>query len=150
MGPAWGSIVSDYLSEERRGEYFGRRAQIVSIAGVVSMGFGGIFLSVMNKVSLAWGLFVVFLSAAVCRMISYCYMKRMVEEPYMAHLDDHFTFWMFIRRLTESNFVKFVVYVACITFATQLSAAYFNVYMLEDLKLDYLKYAAILLASVLM
>ncbi len=55
---------------------------------------------------------------------------------------------MFLRRFRESNFVKYVLYVASITFATQLAAPYFSVYMLRDLKLDYLRFMLVHLAAV--
>jgi MFS family permease len=149
IGPAWGSIVSDYLPDNRRGSYFGRRAQIIGVSGILAVGFWGLFMSVMNKVSEAWGLFAVFLSAAVCRVLSMFYMNQMVEMPHKSHEDDYFSFWMFVRRLKESNFMKFVLYVSSITFATQLSAAYFSVYMLNDLKFGYLSYMGVHLASLL-
>ncbi len=149
MGPAWGSMVSDYLPENRRGKFFGYRARIIAISGIVGVGFWGAFLSFMNKISEAWGLFAVFLSAALCRMISLYYMSRMVELPHVSRREDHFTFWMFIRRFKESNFVKFILFVASLTFATQLSSAYFSVYMLKELHFGYIGYMSVHLASVL-
>ena len=56
---------------------------------------------------------------------------------------------MFIRRFKKSNFVKFVVFTAGITFATQLSAPYFSVYMLDDLKYNYFQFMVVHLAAVL-
>lgn len=150
MGPAWGSIVSDYLPDNLRGQYFGKRAQIVSIAGIVGMGFWGIFLSVTNKISPLAGLFLVFLSAALCRFISSYYMSKLIELPHVVSKEDRFTFWKFIKQLKSSNFVRFVMYVSAVTFATQLSSAYTSVYMLKDLKFDYLSYMSVNLASVLM
>jgi MFS family permease len=151
MGPAWGSIVSDYLPQDMRGQYFGKRAQLISLSGIISMGAWGVFLSVMNKASAGLGLFFVFLSAAICRCLSFYFMSRMVELPHVgSHSDAHFTFWMFIRRFRESNFVKFIVYAASITFATQLSAAYFSVYMLNELKFGYISYMAVHLSAILM
>jgi MFS family permease len=151
MGPAWGSIVSDYLPQDMRGQFFGRRAQIISISGLVSMGFWGVLLSLMNKVAEGWGLFIVFLSAAVCRMVSFYFMNKLVELPHVGtHSDTDFTFWMFIRRFRESNFVKFLLYAASITFATQLSSAYFSVYMLNDLKFSYIGYMSVHLSSLFM
>ncbi len=150
MGPAWGSIVSDYLPEDLRGQFFGKRAQIISVSGIVALGVWGLFLAFMNKISEGWGLFVVFLSAAICRVLSLYYMNRLVELPHKAHGDAQFTFWMFIRRFRESNFVKFILFAAAITFATQLSSAYFSVYMLNELKFSYVTYMSVHLAAILM
>jgi MFS family permease len=149
LGPAWGSMVSDYLPEDRRGEFFGFRMQIIGISGVLSLAVWGIVLGLMNKYSEAWALFVVFFSAGLCRCVSYFYMKRMIEFPQKIEASDYFTFWMFIRRFKQSNFVKFIFYVACVTFATQLAAAYFSVYMLKELHFGYLTYTLISMASVI-
>ncbi len=149
VGPPWGSIVSDYLPEDKRGQYFGRRAQIVGVSGIIGMSLCGGFLSWMNKFSEAKGLCLIFMLAAVCRFFSYYYMTKLIELPHPVDKSDHFTFWMFIRRFRQSNFVKFIFYIASMTFATQLAAAYFSVYMLKELHFGYFTYMAISMASVL-
>jgi MFS family permease len=151
MGPAWGSIVSDYLPEDLRGQYFGRRAQIISISGILGIGVCGGILAVMKPISEGLGLFLVFLIAALCRCASFFFMNRMIELPHAGSpAEAHFTFWMFIRRFRQSNFVKFIIFAAAMTFATQLSAAYFSVYMLEDLKFGYMAYMSVHMAAILM
>jgi MFS family permease len=150
MGPAWGSIVSDYLPNNLRGKFFGRRAQIISIAGVLGMGFCGLFLSWTNKFSESTGLFIIFLLAAVFRFMSSYYMTKLSELPHVTHSSDRFTFRKFIRQIRSSNFVRFVMYVSFITFATQLSSAYTSVYMLNELNFNYMEYMSVSLASVLM
>jgi MFS family permease len=149
IGPAWGSLVSDYLPENRRGQYFGWRSQVVGVSGVAGMILWGVLLSTLSGSSGALGFFVLFLLAGVFRAASFYFMSRMTDLPIHTQVDSDFSFWMFIRRFRESNFVKFVFYVSSITFATQLSAAYFSVYMLRDLKLDYMTYMTVHLASVL-
>jgi MFS family permease len=150
IGPAWGSLVSDYLPNNLRGEYFGHRSQLVAISGLLNLWFWGIFLTAMNKISIATGFFVIFVSAAIARFISAHYLSRMIELPTTHNpAEERFTFWMFIRRFRESNFVKYIFYISSITFAVQLSAAYFNVYMLRDLKLTYTNYMLVNLSSML-
>ncbi len=149
LGPAWGGLVSRYLPENLRGEYFGRRCQLIAIAGLVNLYVCGIFLAWMKHFSLAAGFMLIFLAAAIARFISFYYMGTLVEIKIPESHEDRFTFWMFISRFRESNFVKFILYVAGITFATQLSGAYFNVYMLQDLKFNYVQYMLVNLSSVL-
>jgi MFS family permease len=50
---------------------------------------------------------------------------------------------MFLRRFRESNFLRFVVFSGCLTFATYLAAPFFAVFMLRDLQLSYLTYMAL-------
>ena len=54
-----------------------------------------------------------------------------------------FTFLMFMRRFRESNFLKFVVFSGCLTFATYMAAPFFAVFMLRDLQLSYVTYMAL-------
>ena len=148
IGPAWGSLMSDYLSEKDRGNYFGHRSRAVGISGVIGIGFWGLFLFLVKRVSAAWAFFGLFLGAAFFRFLSCYYMKQMTDLP-ARHVPEHdFTFWMFVIRLRESNFVKFVFYVAVLTFSMQLAGPYFSVYMLRDLKFNYLTYMSIHLSLV--
>lgn len=151
IGPAWGSLVSEYLPAHRRGNYFGWRARVVGLSGVVNMIFWAVFLYLWKrKFDAASGFLIIFLAAGVARMASLAYMSRMTELPHQAGQETEFTFWMFLRRFKESNFVKFVFFVSGITFATNICSPYFSVHMLRDLQFNYLGYMAVSLASVIM
>ncbi len=145
----WGSLMSDYLPAEKRGGYLGWRSRVVGMAGVVGMGFGGLLLFLTKTRHAAMGFCLLFLVAALCRGVSAALLSRMVDLPIHRTPEGEFTFLMFVRRFRESNFVRFVVYVASITFATFLAAPYFSVYMLRDLHWNYLSYIAVHLAGVL-
>ncbi|MCM8794877.1 MAG: MFS transporter [Candidatus Omnitrophica bacterium] len=150
IGPAWGSLMSDYLPPEKRGSYFGWRSQIVGLAQVVGMGIGGVILFAADPEHAAAGFLTIFLIAASARLVSCWILCRQADLPFHPSPESDFTFLMFLRRFRESNFVKFTFYVAGIVFTTFLSAPYFSVYMLRDLQFDYLTYIAMHLASVLM
>ena len=150
IGPAWGSLMSDYLTPETRGGYFGWRSRVVGMAQVAGMALGGIVLYLTKASCPAFGFFTLFLAAAAARFISSFTLAQQVDLPAHPIPGSDFTFVMFLRRFKESNFVKFVFYVSGITFATLLSAPYFSVYMLRDLHFNYLTYIAIHLAPVAM
>lgn len=149
IGTAWGSLMSDYLSPEKRGSYFGWRSQLVGIAGVVGMGFGGCLLYFMKKISPALGFFILFFCASLFRFASVYLLGKMTDLPLIRTPGSDFTFLMFLRRFRESNFVKFILFVSSITFATHLAGPYFSVYMLRDLRFDYLHYMAVHLSAVI-
>lgn len=149
IGAAWGSVMSDYLPPEQRGRYFGRRARAIGIAQVAGMGLAGVILSLTTP-NPALGFMLIFLIAAGARAFSAYYLAQMADLPLHPTPGGDFTFLAFLRRFKESNFVRFVLYVASIMFATFLSAPYFNVYMLRDLQLPYMTYMAIHLAAVIM
>jgi len=148
IGTVWGSLTSDYLAPEERGRYFGWRSQIASLAGVFGVIAGGLTLFFMKKVSPAAAFLVLFLSVSLARFISAYLMTKMEDIPLERLPGSDFTFYRFLKRFKESNFVKFVFFIAAITFATNLAAPYFNVYLLRDLHANYLMYMLVQLASI--
>ncbi len=144
----WGSLASDYLAPEDRGKYFGWRSRITGLAGMVTAILGGILLNTFKSFSTAAGFCILFVITALSRFVSSGLLTRMQDVPEQKSSGDMFTFFMFLRRFKESNFVKFVFYVGSITFATMLAAPYFSVYMLQDLHLSYLTYMFIHMGAV--
>lgn len=144
----WGSLTSDYLPAEERGQYFGWRSRIVGVAGILGTIWGGVLLFSYQANLQAAGFMILVLAAAFARFLSAGLMTRMQDPPAVKKPGDHFTFFMFLRRFRESNFVKFVFYVASVMFATNLAAPFFTVYMLRDLHFNYLLFMTIRFASV--
>jgi len=148
--PAWGSLVSEYLPPHRRGHYFGWRSRLVGVAGVGSVCFWGLFLYLLKKYATQnTGFLILFLAAAAARLIGLFFMSRMTDLPLQRSHETEFTFWMFLRRFRESNFVRFVFYTASITFTTFIASPFFSVHMLRDLKFNYVSYMAVSMASVI-
>ncbi len=149
VGAAWGSLVSEYLPPEKRGSYFGWRAGVVGMAGVAGVVSGGLLLTWFGQFSTASGFLLLFLLAAILRFVSAGLLAQMAELPLSPSPDSDFTFFMFLQRIRESNFVRFVLYTASITLAAHVAAPYFSVYMLRDLQWSYLRYMSVHLAAVL-
>jgi len=57
--------------------------------------------------------------------------------------EHYFNFWDFIKRVKQSNFAKFVFYVASINFSVNIAGPFFAVFMLRDLNLNYVTYTVI-------
>jgi MFS family permease len=148
-GPAWGSLMSDYVPPSKRGQYFGWRSRTVGVMTVCSILASGLLLNFSRQFSYAAGFSIIFTVAALCRYISGYYISRMDEPPHKKDPASDFTFLMFLRRFRESNFLKFVVFSGCLTFATYLSAPFFAVFMLRDLQLDYVTYMVLQVSSAL-
>jgi MFS family permease len=148
IATVWGGLASDYLVPEERGKYFGWRSRITGLAGMVTTVLGGVLLNAFKPFSTAAGFGILFGVTASARFISSGLMARMQDVPEQKNPGDMFTFFMFLRRFKESNFVKFVFYVASITFATTLAAPYFSVYMLQDLHFSYLTYMLVHMGAI--
>ncbi len=148
IGSAWGSLMSDYLSPEQRGRYFGWRSQVVGCAGIVGVALAGGWLFFMKEISGAAAFALLFLAVALLRFLSTGFLAKMEDLPLQGTPETDFTFWEFIRSVRRSNFVRFVFYVAGVTFSTYVAAPYFSVYMLQDLHFNYLQYMAVVIAGV--
>ncbi len=145
-----GSLESDYLPPEKRGRYFGWRSQVAGFAGVTGIALAGWILYLSSKMSNpAAGFFAIFFLSFICRMISQKLMTQMCDLQLQCTPASDFTFVMFIRRFKESNFVKFIFFVAAITFSTNLAGPYFSVWMLKGLQFNYLQYMAVFMTSVI-
>ena len=142
-GPAWGSLMSDYVPAKKRGRYFGWRNRTIGAVTVASVVASGLLLNHFQAVSYGTGFLVIFLMAAACRYVSAYFISRMDEPPHKSDPASDFTFLMFVRRFRESNYLKFVFFTACFTFAVYLSTPFFAVFMLRDLQLSYATYMAL-------
>ena len=148
ISTVWSGLTSDYLPAESRGCYFGWRSRVVGIAGILGTIWGGILLFNFQEKLQATGFMILVAVAVLARFLSAGLMARMQDLPTVKKTGDQFTFFLFLRRFRESNFVKFVFYVASIMFATNLAAPFFSVYMLRDLHFNYLLFMIIRFASV--
>ena len=146
-GPAWGSLMSDYVPASKRGRYFGWRNRTVGAVTVGSIITSGLLLNFFQDLSYGTGFCIIFSLAAAARYVSAYFISRMDEPPHKKDPASDFTFVMFLRRFRESNFLKFVVFSGCLTFGTYLAAPFFAVFMLRDLQLSYVTYMALQVCS---
>lgn len=142
-GPAWGSLMSDYVPAKKRGQYFGWRNRAVGTVTVASIVASGLLLNLFHQRYYSAGFWMIFSLAAAARYCSGYFISRMDEPPHRKDPANDFTFIMFLRRFRESNFLRFVVFSGCLTFATYLAAPFFAVFMLRDLQLSYVTYMAL-------
>jgi len=71
----------------------------------------------------------------------------MYEPPTRVTNEHYFNFWDFIKRARESNFAKFVFYIASINFSVNISGPFFAVFMLRDLNFNYVIYTVIVTSA---
>ncbi len=144
-GPIWLSLMSDHLPCTRRGSYFGWRNKIFGMIITASVFLSGFILHIFKN-NILRGFLIIFSIALTCRFISWCFLTRMYDPPLKIKKESYFTFLDFIRRARESNFAKFVIFVAALNFSVNLAAPFFSVYMLRDLKFNYMTYTVLVIA----
>lgn len=147
--PAWGSMMSDLVSEDKRGEYFGWRNKMLGFIIVASAFIAGFILHLVKGTNLFLGFSVIFGIAFIFRIISWIFLNKMYEPPQDYHRDSYFTLIDFISRIKESNFAKFVIFVAMMNFSVNIASPFFAVLMLKDMRFSYMLYTVITVTATL-
>ena len=78
--PPWSSLISDLVPERRRGRFFGRRTQLMSIMTFASLTAAGLTLGFFEQRALAhWGFAAIFAIALSARLYSLAQLMGMHE-----------------------------------------------------------------------
>ncbi len=146
--PAWNSLIGDLINPAIRGRFFGRRNTLTGLNSFIALTLAGVTLHVFEKQgSLEMGYFIIFFVAFLARFYSSHWLSRYDDPPLTVTSDQVFTFRQFIKRSSHSNFAKFVFFVAMINLGVSFSGPYFSLYMLRDLKYDYMAYTLVIAAN---
>lgn len=147
--PAWGSMMSDLVRKDKRGEYFGWRNRVVGLVTIASTFAAGLILYKADRFlpGVIWGFFMLFGAAFVFRLVSWRYLNRMHEPAFKPKEEDYFTFVDFVSQLKTSNFARFAFYVSMMKLSVHLAAPFFALFMLRGLKFDYLTYTLVTIAA---
>lgn len=142
--PAWGSIMAQYVPMSRRGSYFAWRNRIFSLVALSSVFLAGFILHLYGRGNL-FGFTIIFFLAMFSRYISWIYLTKYYEPKISFHPKNYFTLLDFIKRIKESNFVRFVLFISLISLAVNLASPFFAYYMLRERQFGYLTYTIIVL-----
>ena len=147
--PPWGSLMSDLVPYDKRGEYFGWRNKTLGFIMVAFTFIAGFILHQMEKINIFYGFAVIFIFASFFRIASWYFLTKMYEPKLHHKKEDYFSLAMFLGRIKKSNFARFVVFVALLNFCVNLASPYFTVLMLRDLHFNYLLYSIITITATL-
>lgn len=137
--PAWSSLMSEYIPYKKRGKYFGWRNWILGIVAVICSLVSGFILHILKN-NILRGFLIVFTVATICRFISWYFLTKMYEPRFRSQSNSYFSLFDFIFRAKESNFARFVIFVSALIFCANIASPFFSVFMLRDLKFNYLTY----------
>lgn len=150
IAPMWNSLVGDLLPPLSRGEFFGFRNKWMAIVTFATIVVAGQVLHQFAAFGLAaWGFTTIFVLSAISRALAARAFCGVDDVALHVPEDSKFSFWQFIARAKQSNFVKFVVFVSSMNFAASISGPFFAMYMLQDLKLSYFEYTIVVAAAVI-
>jgi MFS family permease len=148
ISPAWNSLMKDDV-EKDRGNYFGNRTRILDFTGLVVMLVCGFLLNYFSKINLFLGFSILFGIAFLSRIISAYLFKKHYDPPLKLQSEHYFSLLQFTKKIPVSNFGKFTLGMALITFGRYIATPFFSVYILKDLQFNYLIWTLIIVAGIL-
>jgi MFS family permease len=140
--PAWASMMADLVPAGTRGKYFGFRGGICGLAALI-FSFLAVAILHLSAADIFLGFSLIFGGAMLFRLVSGYFLSRMYEPPFLNMKAQHHSLTDIARNLGSSNLGRFAIYISLMNFATYLAAPFFAVYMLRDLKFDYLTYVTV-------
>ena len=143
----WFSWMAAVVPHRLRGRYFGFRNSATSLVTLLGVPLMGLFVSTWGADPI-FGYGVVVFLGVLAGMISLGYQFFMVDVNPQAYRKDAESDRLSEKKeskritdfvpsvLKDSNFLMFLFYFSLWTFAVNLSAPFFNIYLLKDLSLD--------------
>jgi len=140
VGPAWSSLIADLTPPQVRGRYFGMRNRITSfIALVASFVAAGVLQILTNNTRVAFA--IIFAGALITRMGS-VYFNTQVDEPHPVLPTNvkRDSIPKIMRGMFSTNIGRFMIFAIFLNLAQNIDAPFFSVYMLRELKINYINY----------
>ncbi len=149
-GPPWAALMGEYIPASKRGEFFGFRSQLVGLTFFTGSFAASGILSLYGAGTMR-GFVIIFVLAAVFRLISFYYVGKMYEPVTSFHLPKSVTpDFLKILDYRNNRVSAMFISVFMLMAATCLTAPYFSVYVLAELKYDYFRYTFIMTIGPLM
>ncbi len=143
---SWLSWMGDIVPADGRGKYFAKRNRIIGFLGLVSFLTAGFLLDLFKtRGYVLLGFTVLFAGAFIFRYIAKQLVGRIFNPVFRVRKGYYFSFKEFVKRY--DNFGKFAFYQAFFFMAINIASPFFAVYMLQDLKFNYLTFTVVSMSS---
>jgi MFS family permease len=144
----WNNMMAEIVPGAIRGRYFSVRNRVGSfVSFVLSFVAGGILQAMTGNIFL--GFAIVFAGAMFSRFASVYFLSQMDEPAVVVPKSKQPGLFKLSLTLGSTNIGKFILFNALINVAVMFSSPFFSVYMLRDLKFNYVTYVIINAASTL-
>ena len=148
--PAWNSLITDLIDDDRRGMYFARRAKVIAVTSFAALSVAGLTLHASETwTNPAWGFGIIFLLAGIARLLSTGYLTRLREMPMKNIAGRDTGVREFLQARRSTMFRRFLLFSGSFHVAAMMAGPFFVVYLLRDLHLTYLQYGLWLAAPIL-
>ena len=148
VSPVWASLMKDIVNF-KRGSYFSKRNIISGSVSLISSLIAGFFLDKAGFSNIFVSFTILFLFAFIFRFLSGILFIYHYEPKFKIDNSKYFNFLDFINKYRKSNFVKFSLFISLFMLAVSLSSPFFIVYMINELKFNYLTWTIISVSGAL-
>lgn len=146
--PAWFSWMGDIVDKKYRGRWFSKRNLIMGFVSVVLAISASFFLNYFKENNWTmFGFIILFSLALIARITCWRIFKKQYEPKIKLKKGYYFSFWDFVAKAPKNNFGKFAIFKSLLSFACFISAPLLAVYLLRNLKFDYITYMVVILSS---
>lgn len=129
------SWMGDLVPLDIRGRFFSHRSMLATLVSFISGLLIGAFL---DRFSNLYGFAVVFIMAVVLGLLDIICFSWVYDPPMKKSDFTDVSFWkLFKESLSHPKFSKFLLFAIFWNFALNISAPYFNLYMIKYLKMSY-------------
>ncbi len=140
--PLWHSLMGDLVPEDMRGRYFGERSRLMNLANFVALVSAALVLRLAkNHGHTEIGFVAIFTLAMLARMLSIPRLRTVREHALpKGRLSLHPTIlW---REMRGTQFSRFAIFTAVMSFSAGIAGPFYAVYMLRDLHFSYIQFMA--------
>lgn len=130
------SWMGSIIPENIKGSFFGRRTAISTVTGIIASVIVGWYLDELHSM-LSFA--VVFIGISICSLMdTSCYLG-VIDPPMEVNRENRPSFMTMLKEpFKEKNYLKLIIFVSCWNFSINLATPFFNIYMIEQLKMSYL------------
>jgi MFS family permease len=148
--PAWYSWIGDLVDDKHRGRWFAKRNLIIGFVIATLTIISSFFLDYFKKQELAmFGFAILFFLAFIFRMLAYGAIKTQYEPKLLRTKKKASSFFKFVIDAPKTNFGRFAIFKALLTFTASISAPLLAVYLLRHLEFSYTTYMIVTMAGTL-
>ncbi len=132
---AFNSWMGALVPHEVKGRFFGRRTMIYTITGGITALISGRLIDAYPGFS---GFAIVFIIAAILGITDIT-LFFWIKDPKMPQPEDKPVFRkLFSEPYKDKNYLRYILFVAFWYFGVNISGPFFNVYMIEELRMNFL------------
>lgn len=144
-GPAWNTWAEQLVPKRIRARYFARRSRISQVVtGLTLLGSGALLQLCADRGLRLPAFAALFMLAAAARLVSARLLAAQRELPGSAGEEKRVPLRVLSSRARSRSDGRLLVYMLATTFAVHLSAPFFAPFLLEQYRLGYLHWVAIL------